>query len=170
MIKQILLPLAAVAIFIVLVGIFSQHASSLNLARYLPNNATATPSPIKTMSISDKTLQIEIANTDASRELGLGGRSSLDQNSGILFVFDSKPIMVSFWMKGMLIPLDMIWITNGKIVQINKNIPVPGPGTPDASLKTFSPQMPVDYVLEVNGGFSDQNNIKVGNPVTLPNL
>ena len=170
MVKQILIPLAAVAVFIILVGLFSQHASSLNLARFLPNTPTPTAHPLETMSVGNKTLQVEIANTEPSRELGLGGRLSLDQNSGMLFVFDSKPTMVSFWMKGMLIPLDMIWVTNGKVVQINKNIPVPKNGTPDSSLKTFSPQRPVDYVLEVNAGFSDRNSIKVGNPVSLPNL
>ncbi len=165
MIKQLLLPLAGVAIFIVLVGIFTQKSGSLDWAKYLqPQNQSQQ----KTMTIGSKTIQVEIANTESLREKGLSGRSSLAENTGMLFVFDSNQITPTFWMKGMLIPLDMIWISGGKIVKIDKKIPIPLAGTGDNNLIKYPAGKPIDYVLEVNSGFSDQNNIKVGDSIVLP--
>jgi uncharacterized membrane protein (UPF0127 family) len=73
-------------------------------------------------------------------------------------------------MKEMLIPLDFIWISGTKIVKIDKNIQAPDANTPDVKLEKIKPDQPVDYVLEVNSGFSDANNIKVNDPVILPAL
>lgn len=169
MIKQLLLPLIGVALFIVIVGVFTQKSSSINWPKYLPVASSALQ---KTMTIGTKTIQVEIANSPDSRAKGLGGRSQLPPDSGMLFAFDTKPASPTpiFWMKDMLIPLDMIWISGSKVVTIDKNIPVPQAGTQDSSLQTFSARGSIDYVLEVNGGFSDTNNIKVGDSVTLPTL
>ena len=64
----------------------------------------------------------------------------------------------------------MIWIADGKIVAINKNIPKPAPNTPDNQLKTYSPGQFIDRVLEVNAGFADKNKIKVGDSVDLSHI
>jgi len=167
MIKQLFLPLAAVAIFIVLVGLFTQKPSFLNLSKYLQSSNSVQK---KTMTVGSKTIQVEIANTQDLRTKGLSGRTSLPADSGMLFVFDLKGETPVFWMKEMLIPLDMVWIGDGKIVKIDKNIPAPPKNTSDDKLDKIRANQPVDYVLEVNGGFSDQNNIKVGDSVTLPTL
>jgi uncharacterized membrane protein (UPF0127 family) len=165
MVKKILLPLLGVAAFIVAVGIFTQKSSTLDWGKYLQGGSTSQE---KTMTVGSKTIQVEIANTEATREKGLGGVSSLPADHGMLFVFDSKPTNATFWMKGMLIPLDMIWVSDNKVVSINKDIPISPQGTPNSSLPTYSPNIPIDYVLEVNAGFSEQNNITVGSPVVLP--
>lgn len=165
MVKNLFLPLLAVAAFIILVGIFTQKSAGLGFGKYMQTSATPQSN---TMTVGSKTIQIDIANTETAREKGLGGVSSLPADHGMLFVFDSKPVAATFWMKGMLIPLDMIWISNNKVIAINKNVPILPPGTPDNALPTYSPGQPVDYVLEVNAGFSDQNNITVGSPVVLP--
>lgn len=174
MVKQLFLPLAAVAIFIVLVGLFTQKPSFLNLSKYLQSSNSVQK---KTMTVGSKTIQVEIANTQDLRTKGLSGRTSLPADSGMLFVFDLKGETPVFWMKDMLIPLDMIWIhsssgdvSDEKIVKIDKNIPAPPKNTSDDKLDKIRANQPVDYVLEVNGGFSDQNNIKVGDFVTPPTL
>jgi uncharacterized membrane protein (UPF0127 family) len=166
MVKQLLLPLAAVALFIILVGLFTQRPSSLGLSKYFPN---ATAVQEKSITVGSITVQVEVSNTESAREKGLGGRTSLPAESGMLFVFDTKKVNPIFWMKDMLIPLDMIWIKDNKITKIDKNIPAPTPGISDSNLTKYSAGS-VDYVLEVNGGFSDTNNVKVGDPVTLPTL
>lgn len=63
--------------------------------------------------------------------------------------------------------IDIIWIKDGKIIQIDKNVEAPAVGTPDNKLKLYSPKSAVDYVLEVNSGYSDLNNIKVGDSVLI---
>ena len=156
MFKQIILPILGVAAFIAIVGYFTQNSNLL------------MPSAQKTVTINGKVIQVRIADTSDKRVKGLSGVKSLDQNSGMFFVFDTKQTKPLFWMKDMLIPLDIIWIGNGKIVQIDKNIPAPTKGTVDSKLTRYSADKPIDYVLEVNAGFCDQNNVKVGDSVTVP--
>jgi uncharacterized membrane protein (UPF0127 family) len=160
--KKIIIPLVAVALFIVAVGIFLQKAGVLS--------PTATPVPSTVVKINEKVINVELAKTKEERAKGLSGRASLEANSGMLFVFGPDDPIPSFWMKDMLIPLDLIWIKSGKIIRIDKNVPIPGKSVSDNKLKTYSAGTPVDFVLEVSGGYSDSNLIKVGDAVTLPTL
>jgi len=92
----------------------------------------------------------------------------------MLFVFEEKGGTVRyppvFWMKDMLIAIDIIWIDNDKIIQIDKNVQPPKTGVKDNDLAKYKPDNPIDYVLEVNGGYSDKNDIKEGDGVEIPNL
>ena len=67
----------------------------------------------------------------------------------------------------MLISIDIIWINDGTVAKIDKNIEPPAPGTVDSQLKLYRPDTPIDYVLEVNAGFSDKNSIGIGDSVDL---
>lgn len=165
MIKQLLLPLAGVAAFIVLVGLLVQNDGNISIPG-LPTPQAAAQIQ-RTVSIDDKIIQVEVANTKDAREAGLSQRATLDQNSGMLFVFDDKGVSPEFWMKGMLIPLDIIWVSNGKVVHIDHNAQVPKNGTPDSQLKVYSAPQPVDYVLEVNAGYTATNNILEGDSISV---
>jgi len=118
------------------------------------------------VTVNDVNIEVSVARTSSEKEHGLSGTQSLGENQGMIFEFipKSRP---NFWMKDMLIPLDMIWIESGKIVKIDKNVPNPEPNTPDARLKIYYPTAPVDYVLEVNAGFCDKNGIKEGDSVVF---
>lgn len=168
MLKQLIFPFAAVAAFIVLVGLLVKNSGNINI----PGLSTPLPSAAltKTIKIGDTTLQVEIADTPASREQGLSGRTDLLGNTGMLFVFDKGSSMPGFWMKGMLISLDLIWIKNGSIVKIDKNVQPPKEGTNDSDLKVYVPGQAIDNVLEVRGGFSDTNGISVGSKVDLSQI
>lgn len=163
MIKKIIIYLVGAALFIVAVGIFLQKSSTFN------PKVTPTPTGISSPSVTigSKEIDVTLARTPQDREKGLGGVSTLDSESGMLFVFEKPENPQVFWMKGMLIPIDIIWIRDGKIVKIDKNVPVPAQNTPDNKLKTYSAGQIVDYVLEVNAGFSDKNSIKTGGLVTF---
>ena len=84
----------------------------------------------------------------------------------MLFVFDEKKIY-TFWMKGMLIPLDFIWIDGDKIVDVSENIPAPINGGDDGSLPLISPKLPVDKVIEVGAGTVRRLNIPEGNKIEI---
>lgn len=135
-----------------------------------PNTFFSQQSQTKTkveVKINDVILNIEIADTKAKREKGLGGRDSLASSSGMLFVFPQSQKQ-KFWMKGMKISLDLIYIQDGKIVDIIKNVPPPiSSNVSDNQLPVYEPVMPVNMVLETNSGFSDANNIKVGDMVYM---
>ncbi|MBI2065143.1 MAG: DUF192 domain-containing protein [Candidatus Yanofskybacteria bacterium] len=112
------------------------------------------------LSINGTNIKVEIADEPNEQSQGLSGRESLANDSGMLFVFP-QPIITGFWMKDMKFSLDLIWIDErGKIIEITKNI------SPVTYPETFLPPSPIKYVLEVNAGWSDKNNIKIGDKIT----
>lgn len=117
------------------------------------------------LTISGSNIYVEIADTPEKRRLGLSGLSQLKDGEGLIFIFDSEDVHPTFWMKDMLIPIDIIWINDGKIVQINEKVPPPEKNTTDSHLVRYQTMLPIDYVLEVNAGFCEKNNIKVGETV-----
>jgi uncharacterized membrane protein (UPF0127 family) len=119
--------------------------------------------------IGETNVNLQLAKSYEEKDKGLGGRESLGENEGMLFVFTRKNIP-TFWMRGMLIPLDIIWISDDTIVDIDRNIAPPEPDTSIYNLPKYSPSEPVDYVLEVNAGFSDEHGVKKGDLVEFFNL
>jgi uncharacterized membrane protein (UPF0127 family) len=103
-------------------------------------------------------VRAEVADTDAARERGLMNRKNLPTDTGMLFVWPREE-KVSFWMRNTLIPLDMLFIRNGYVVAVAPNAK-PLDETP------IAPPMPVDAVLEVNGGWSALHKLGVGWSVT----
>lgn len=108
-------------------------------------------------------MTVELADTVEKQLLGLSGRESLPQNGGMLFIF-SESHRYTFWMKNMNFPLDIIWIKDGRVFEINANAQ-PEPGVKDSELKIFIPSQAVDRVLEVNAGWTSENNINPGDEV-----
>ncbi len=103
-------------------------------------------------------INIQIANTEFDRQLGLMFRKSMEENQGMLFIFPEARVQ-SFWMRNTLISLDMIFIdVNKKIITIHKNTKV-------MSDQSYASTGPAKYVLEVDAGFADKNNIKVGDTI-----
>ena len=70
------------------------------------------------------------------------------------------------WMKGMRFPLDLVWINDGRVVDVSANVP-DQPGTPDAQLPIYSPSNPANRVLEVNSGWAERNGVEPGDTVRL---
>jgi uncharacterized protein len=101
------------------------------------------------------TVKIELAQTNAQRELGLMYRSELASDAGMLFVF-AAPLHASFWMHNTKIPLDMIFAASDRRV-----IGIVADATPfsDAQLQVAGNSR---YVLEVNAGFCKQHDVQVG--------
>ena len=107
--------------------------------------------------------RVEVVRTPAEREKGLMYRDRMDQDAGMLFIFESD-LPLTFWMKNTFIPLDMIFIDSGmKIVGIVENA---APGT----LTSRSPGVPAQYVLEINGGLAAKLGLRAGTSVQFRNL
>lgn len=106
---------------------------------------------------------LEVADTDAERRRGLMNRSSLDEDHGMLFVFD-EPQTLTFWMKNTLIPLDMIFIDENKTV-VNVETAQPEPGVADENLTVYSSESEAMYVIELNAGYAENHSIENGTRV-----
>ena len=104
-------------------------------------------------------IDIEIADDDSKREIGLMGRPTMEEREGMLFVFEEEYI-ASFWMKNTILPLDMIFINKlGEIVTICKN-------TKPFSEESYTATAMTLFVLEVNAGFTDKYGIKEGDRIS----
>lgn len=165
MIKSLALPFIGVAIFIIVVGVLVKNPERFGFKRAVIANPTPS---IGQITVGRKTLNVTLADTDEKKVKGLSGVTFFPGDAGMLFTYTPNGATPKFWMKGMLIPIDIIWIGKGRVVSIDKSIPVPDKGTPDASLQIYQSPVPVDYVLEVNSGFSNLNNIQIGDPVIIP--
>ncbi len=117
--------------------------------------------------INDLKIFTHIADSQEKRRLGLSVMNTMPKDEGMLFYFGIENTYPIFWMKDMNFPIDIIWIDDNKILHIDKNIPPPTPGAPDNKLTLYRPPGAIDYVLEVNANFTDENTIKVGDEVDL---
>ena len=102
-------------------------------------------------------LNIEIPSNPTDFNLGLMFRESLDQNSGMLFVFEEMG-QKSFHMKDTKIPFDIAFINKDGIIESIKEL------EPLNTNPVYSDSN-VLYALEVNRGWFVENNIKVGDRV-----
>lgn len=127
--------------------------------------ADAGPLPKARVSAGGHTFIVDVAESPEAQQLGLGGRKHLGPSDGMLFPYAEKS-RYTFWMKGMLIPIDMIWLDNRRIVHIERRVPFPLPGAPESSLPTYAPADPANFVLEIAAGRADELNLKEGDLVT----
>jgi uncharacterized membrane protein (UPF0127 family) len=105
-------------------------------------------------------MTVEIADTDASRTLGLMHRSQMDPDAGMLFSW-TEDIEGGFWMHNTILPLSIAFIAaDGTILSIHDMQPL--------DERTTSPGGPYRYALETNQGFFRVHNITAGDKVTLP--
>lgn len=131
--------------------------------------ATATVPPAGAeqvrLDVGDATLLADVADDDAERTLGLGGRAALRRNAGMYFVLTTDAPRI--WMKGMRFPLDLVWIYDDRVVDVTSDVPDEPPGTPEPQLPIYSPSQPANRVLEVNAGWARRNGIGAGDRVRL---
>jgi uncharacterized protein len=114
---------------------------------------------VRQVCFQQNCFEVEIANDDFERAQGLMYRKKLDQNKGMLFIFDRNGFY-PFWMKNTLIPLDMIWLNSNKeIVSIKKNAQPCGTGV----CLPIIPLQKARYVLEINAGIVDKIGLNFGN-------
>ncbi len=108
-------------------------------------------------------LDIELAETDYEHQTGLMYRESMQDDQGMLFVYDSESVR-SFYMKNTYIPLDILYYdADSTLVSIQKN------ATPrdESSLPS---EGPAQFVLEINASLSDKWGISDGNQISLRKL
>jgi uncharacterized membrane protein (UPF0127 family) len=106
---------------------------------------------------------VELASTPQERARGLMHREHLDSDKGMLFVFEEEGVH-SFWMKNMLIPLDLIWINETMdVVYLAKDVQ---PCKTEVC-ESIRPDRKAKYVLEVNAGVCDETGLAIGDKAGL---
>jgi uncharacterized membrane protein (UPF0127 family) len=119
---------------------------------------------LSVLRVGEQTLGVEIADSAQEWSQGLSGREQLAGDEGMLFVFDDQ-VRRSFWMRQMRFPLDMLFVRDGRVNEIVRNVPAPS-GSQDGTEIRVQSQEPADWVLEVNSGWTQEHGVEVGDEVT----
>ena len=115
--------------------------------------------------IGGKTFSLEVADSPEERQLGLGGRDSLDEDHAMLFVWpEERP--VTMWMKDVPFDLDAVFIDDDlRIAAIHAMKAQPGASL--GELIQYGSVEPVMYVLEIAGGIAEECGLELGMSVRL---
>ena len=145
--NKILITIALAVFFIAVIFLFSFFYSA-------PKQASVCFNPP-----AGGCFKVEIAKTSLELSKGLTLRKSLEQNKGMLFIFD-KPDLYSIWMPNMKFYLDVIWFdSEGHVVHIEENIRPCQTALEIQTCPDISPNGNSLYILEVTSGFVDKFNI-----------
>jgi uncharacterized membrane protein (UPF0127 family) len=150
------LKLCAALILVSLVGISCGYGDD--------DGASATPGPtLETATAIIETddgpvmVNVEVAATDEERARGLMNRESLDEDSGMLFLF-FEPASGGFWMKNTLIPLSIAFFNrDGEILRILDMAPCK-----KEPCKVYDPGVTYSGALEVNQGALEEWGVEEG--------
>ncbi len=108
----------------------------------------------KTLTLNNAKLTVKVANSPSEQAQGLMNITSLPENEGMLFCYP-KEDKLTFWMKSTPTPLSIAFFDkNKKIIQIEDLQPYDETG--------ITSNEPAKWALEVNKGWFDKNNIKIG--------
>lgn len=103
----------------------------------------------------------DIADKPDTQAKGLTIKESLKEDEGMLFVFP-KADKLSFWMKDMKFPIDIIWVNESyAIVDISRNLPP----CMKSNCPIYEPKNNSMYVIEVQANFTERYNITNKTPV-----
>lgn len=110
-------------------------------------------------SSGEHRIEIEVAETDQEKSLGLMFRTSLGADKGMLFPYD-HPQEVTMWMRNTFISLDMVFIrADGVVHRIEER-------TEPMSERLIESHGPVTGVLELEAGSAARLGIVPGAQVS----
>lgn len=112
--------------------------------------------------IEGETIQLEVASTPEQQAMGFMFRPSIPDDRGMLFPFD-PPRPVQFWMRNVVVPLDMVFLRDGEVQAVAENVP---PCT-TPRCPVYGPATAVDQVLELRGGRATELGIEKGDRLSI---
>ncbi len=113
------------------------------------------------VTFDNKTIKVEVADTQEELVQGLSNTTQLLEGRGMLFLFASNGFH-SIWMKDMNYPIDIVWLNEQKsVVHIEQHI------KPESYPRTFIPAVPARYVIELPADATEKYGIKQGDQATF---
>lgn len=132
-----------------------------------------TGADVAAVDIGGKRFYLELALDNATRVKGLSGRTFIEEDGGMLFVFP-RPANQNFVMRDCPIPIDIIFLdATGRIVAMHQMTPEE-PRRPDESpdayerrLKLYPSRFAAQYAIELRGGMLDSLKLSDGQKIEL---
>lgn len=116
---------------------------------------------VQKVKIGDDIFLLRVARMEGERERGLGGTPALARDEGMLFEFPTDALH-AIWMKDMLIPIDIMWLSDDfLVVDIRKDV------SPDTFPEVFVPKSPARFVVELPAGSAEAFGISIGSRAEL---
>ena len=113
--------------------------------------------------IESANIRVQVAQTEAERNLGLMDVRQMAPDHGMIFLFDEQAPL-SFWMANTPLPLDMIFVDESwRIIRIHAD-------TRPFSHQSYSSGFPARYVVEVHAGFCRRHDIREGHSIRFHDL
>jgi uncharacterized membrane protein (UPF0127 family) len=126
----------------------------LTINYFLPKTPSA--------EINGHVFSLYLAQTSQEQSLGLAKYNSIAKNQGMIFLFN-KSDYYSFWMKDMKFPIDIIFISGNKVVDVFQKVPV----WPNENLPVYTTKTKADKVLEINAGLANKYGIEIGSEIKI---
>jgi uncharacterized membrane protein (UPF0127 family) len=129
--------------------------------------AACSSSPAQ-VTVGAVTLTVEVADSPQERRTGLSGREEVPPGTGMAFVFD-PPAPASFWMADTLVPLSIMWVRDGRVLDVAEMQPCAA----EAACPIYQPADPdalVDLAVEAPAGTFSDAGITPGTPVTTTGI
>lgn len=144
-------------------GLGTAAAQSVTVEQGRPMILPVHPEPLVAEAVmGEQRFTIEIADEEAERSAGLMFRTEMNDDHGMLFVFE-RARRVAFWMKNTPMPLDLVFIgDDGRVAAIL-------PGEP-FSTAPISPNADVRFVLELKAGTAQNAGISTGDRLRHPEI
>lgn len=114
--------------------------------------------------IEGEVIELEVAKTPTQQAKGLMYREALPDNRGMFFPFES-PRVTRFWMKNVPVALDMIFLRDGKIIEIADS--VPPCNTAPENCPVYGPDVLVDGVIELRSGRAKELDLTRGDNLNI---
>ena len=110
----------------------------------------------------DAHLTVDVADTDAAREHGLMGVTSLPADHGMAFVWDA-PTEATFWMKDTLIPLSIAFVDqDDRVVTVREMTPCEADPCP-----TYPATAPYTTAVDANANWFEEHGVQAGSRMQL---
>ncbi len=123
----------------------------------LPEGKPQTGLPTVSLKVGSQNVRAEVANTDATRQVGMMFRQKMGRQDGMLFVFPEIAYH-AMWMRNTLIPLSVAYMNErGVIVSIHEMQAL--------TEAVHQAAGPVRYALEMNAGWFGSNKVNVGDTI-----
>jgi hypothetical protein len=128
---------------------------------------------VENVRIGDRSFKLELSLSRERRRLGLGGRETLADDEGMLFVFP-RPESQRFWMYDCLMDIDIAYVDPiGYVTAVHtmRKEPPRGPDEEEldyqARLPGYPSVYPAQFVIELAPGMFERLGIEAGDRIQI---
>ncbi len=143
----------------IFLGIAAVGLLLLVVTKLLPSKQNDSEVETALLRVGNTSVTVVVADSDERRYRGLSNVEQMEENKGMLFVYD-EAVRHPFVMRDMKFDLDFVFIRDGKVVDMAKNVAREYKGEVRGATE-------YDTILEVNTGWIQQHEVEIGDGVEL---